>query len=158
RAETATDPAPLSMFETTVVLKPRSEWPRIATWYSGWAPEWATTVLRHITPDTISTEELVRQLNTAVAIPGVSNSWTMPTRGRINMPSTGRRTAVGLKVSGPDSEGIQATAAEIESLLKSAPGTRTVLAERSADGYFLDVQWQRERLTRLGISMADAQK
>jgi Cu(I)/Ag(I) efflux system membrane protein CusA/SilA len=100
RAETATDPAPLSMLETVVTLKPRAGWPRIDTWYSPWAPEWAKRVLRHFTPDIISTEELVSHMNAALKIPGVSNSWTMPIRGRIDMLTTGIRTPVGLKIAG----------------------------------------------------------
>jgi Cu(I)/Ag(I) efflux system membrane protein CusA/SilA len=158
RAETATDPAPLSMLETVVGLKPHSLWPRVPTWYSSWAPEWAKPALRRITPDTISTEELVREMNAAIRIPGVNNSWTMPIRGRIDMLSTGMRTPLGLKVSGPDVRGIQTTAAKIEAVLRTVKGTRSVLAERTAGGYFLDVQWRREQLARLGIAMEDAQR
>jgi Cu(I)/Ag(I) efflux system membrane protein CusA/SilA len=158
RAETATDPAPLSMLETVVVLKPRAAWPHVNTWYSSWAPEWAKRAFRHVTPETISTEELVSQMNRALRIPGVSNSWTMPIRGRIDMLTTGIRTAVGLKIAGTDLQRIQEIGAEIESLLKTAKGTRTVLAERTADGYFLDLQWDREQLARYGVSVEDAQR
>jgi Cu(I)/Ag(I) efflux system membrane protein CusA/SilA len=158
RAETATDPAPLSMLETVVVLKPRSAWPHVDTWYSSWAPEWAKRVFRHLTPDTISTEELVSEMNRALRIPGVSNAWTMPIRGRIDMLTTGIRTTVGLKIAGSDLQHIQQVGAEIESLLKSAKGTRSVFAERTSDGYFLDLQWDRERLARYGISVEDAQR
>jgi Cu(I)/Ag(I) efflux system membrane protein CusA/SilA len=157
RAETATDPAPLSMLETVITLKPRAEWRRVDTWYSAWAPEWAKSVFRHITPDTISTEELVSQMNRALKIPGVSNAWTMPIRGRIDMLTTGIRTPVGLKIAGSDLKGIQDIGAEIESLLSRVKGTRTVLAERTADGYFLDFKWDREQLARYGISVDDAQ-
>ena len=157
RAETATDPAPLSMLETVITLKPRAEWRHVDTWYSAWAPEWAKSVFRHITPDTISTEELVSQMNRALKIPGVSNAWTMPIRGRIDMLTTGIRTPVGLKIAGSDLKGIQDIGAEIESLLSTVKGTRTVLAERTADGYFLDFKWDREQLARYGISVDDAQ-
>jgi Cu(I)/Ag(I) efflux system membrane protein CusA/SilA len=157
RAETATDPAPLSMLETVITLKPRAEWRRVDTWYSAWAPEWAKSVFRHITPDTISTEELVSQMNRALKIPGVSNAWTMPIRGRIDMLTTGIRTPVGLKIAGSDLKGIQDIGADIESLLSTVRGTRTVLAERTADGYFLDFKWDREQLARYGISVDDAQ-
>jgi len=157
RAETATDPAPLSMLETVIVLKPTLQWPRRHTWYSGWAPAWATSVLRHFTPDTISTEELVTQMNAALKLPGVSNSWTMPIRGRIDMLTAGIRTPVGLKISGADLPKIQEIGGEVESLLKSVSGTRAVLAERPADGHFLDVQWDREKLARYGIGMGEAQ-
>jgi Cu(I)/Ag(I) efflux system membrane protein CusA/SilA len=158
RAETATDPAPLSMLETVVVLKPRTAWRHVDTWYSSWAPELAKDVFRHFTPDTISTEELVAQMNAALKIPGLTNSWTMPIRGRIDMLTTGIRTPVGLKIAGADLRRIQEIGAEIESLLKTTKGTRTVLAERTADGYFLDLQWDREQLARYGVAVEDAQR
>ena len=157
RAETATDPAPLSMLETVITLKPRAAWRHVDTWYSSWAPEWAKRVFRHITPDTISTAELVGQMNRALAIPGVSNAWTMPIRGRIDMLTTGIRTPVGLKIAGADLQRIQEIGAQTESLLKTVKGTRTVLAERTADGYFLDFKWDREQLARYGISVDEAQ-
>ncbi len=158
RAETATDPAPLSMLETLIVLKPHSAWRHVDTWYSAWAPEWAKSLFRHITPDTISTEELVGQMNEALKIPGVNNAWTMPIRGRIDMLTTGLRTPVGLKIAGADLQQIQAIGTEIESLLKAVPGTRAVLAERTAEGHFLDLQWDREHLARYGVSVEDAQR
>jgi Cu(I)/Ag(I) efflux system membrane protein CusA/SilA len=157
RAETATDPAPLSMLETVIALKPRAAWRRVDTWYSSWAPEWAKGVFRHITPDTISTEELVGQMNAALKLPGVSNAWTMPIRGRIDMLTTGMRTPVGLKIAGADLQRIQEIGAEMEPLLKTVKGTRSVLAERTADGYFLDFKWDREQLARYGVSVDEAQ-
>ena len=158
RAETATDPAPLSMLETVVILKPHTAWRHVDTWYSSWAPEWAKDVFRHVTPDTLSTEELVAQMNAALKIPGLTNSWTMPIRGRIDMLTTGIRTPVGLKIAGADLGKIQEIGAQVEALLKTAKGTRTVLAERTADGYFLDLQWDREQLARYGVSIEDAQR
>ena len=158
RAETATDPAPLSMLETVIILKPHADWRHVDTWYSAWAPEPLKRIFRHVTPDTISTDELVSEMNAALKLPGVSNAWTMPIRGRIDMLSTGIRTPVGLKVAGADLQQIQRIGAEIESLLRNVKGTRTVLAERTAEGYFLDLQWDRERLSRFGISVEDAQK
>ena len=158
RAETATDPAPLSMLETVVILKPRTAWRHVDTWYSSWAPELAKGVFRHFTPDAISTEELVAQMNAALKIPGLTNSWTMPIRGRIDMLTTGIRTPVGLKIAGADLRRIQEIGAEIELLLKTTKGTRTVLAERTADGYFLDLQWDREQLARYGVAVEDAQR
>jgi Cu(I)/Ag(I) efflux system membrane protein CusA/SilA len=157
RAETATDPAPLSMLETVITLKPRAAWRHVDTWYSAWAPEWARRVFRHFTADTISTEELVGQMNAALRLPGVSNSWTMPIRGRIDMLTTGIRTPVGLKIQGADLQRIQEIGGETEQLLNTVKGTRNVLAERTADGYFLDLQWDREQLARYGISVEDAQ-
>ena len=102
RAETSTDPAPLSMLETVIILKPRSEWRPVHTWYSSWAPQWAKRIFRHITPDTISSEQLIAEMDRALKIPGVSNAWTMPIKGRIDMLTTGIRTPVGLKISGAD--------------------------------------------------------
>jgi len=158
RAETATDPAPLSMLETVIILKPRASWRHVDTWYSSWAPEPAKKIFRHITPDTISTEDLVSEMNAALKLPGVTNSWTMPIRGRIDMLSTGLRTPVGLKITGVDLQQIQEIGAQIETELKKAKGTRAVLAERTADGYFVDLHWDRERLARYGISIDDAQR
>jgi len=85
RAETSTDPAPLSMLETVIMLKPKSEWREVDTWYSSWAPRWMKSLLRRITPDHISREELIAQLNQALQIGGLSNAWTMPIKARIDM-------------------------------------------------------------------------
>ena len=136
RADTATDPAPLSMLETIVVLKPQSEWRKRDVWYSSWAPEWMRPLLRPITSDHISEEQLVAEMNDALSIPGVSNSWTMPIRGRIEMLTTGIRTPVGLKIQGNDLNQIQQIGHQVESILGSVPGTRSVFAERTGEGYF----------------------
>jgi len=158
RAETATDPAPLSMLETVITLKPRSQWRHVDTWYSSWAPEWARSILRHVTPDTISTQELIAQMDEAIKVPGVSNSWTMPIKGRIDMLTSGIRTPVGLKISGDDAAKIQQIGEQIQALLPSVRGTRTVFSERTNEGYYLDVVWRREELARYGISMEKAQQ
>jgi len=97
RAETSTDPAPLSMLETVITLRPTSQWRRVPTWYSSWAPEWLKRILRHFNPDHISKEHLVAQMNDALKLPGVSNAWSMPVRGRIDMLTTGVRTPVVLR-------------------------------------------------------------
>ena len=157
RAETSTDPAPLSMLETVITLKPESEWRKKDTWYSSWAPGWMKPVFRHVTPDHISQEELVNKLNDALKIPGVSSAWTMPVKGRIEMLTTGMRTPVGLKVSGADVQMIEAIGTQIETLLPSVSGTRSVFAERTGGGYFLDFVWNREMLARYGLSVQDAQ-
>ena len=157
RAETATDPAPLSMLETVVTLKPRSEWRQVPTWYSAWAPEWLKPVLRRATSDRISQEALVAQLNEAVRMPGVSSAWTMPVKGRLDMLTTGMRTPVGLKISGADVRTIESIGSQIESLLGSVRGTRSVFAERAAGGYFLDIDWNREELARFGLGVEEAQ-
>lgn len=157
RAETATDPAPLSMLETLITLKPRSEWPHFETWYSSWAPDWAKTIFRHFTPDTISTDELIAQMNDALKVPGLSNAWTMPIRGRIDMLNSGIRTPVGLKVFGDDPQKIDAIAQEASAILQSVRGTRAVFAERTNQGHFLDIVWSREGLARYGISVRQAE-
>jgi len=157
RAETSTDPAPLSMLETVITLKPRSQWRKVPTWYSAWSPEWLKPLFRRFTPDTISPEQLVEQLNAAVKLPGVSNAWTMPIKARIDMLSTGIRTPVGLKIQGDDSEKIQAIGSQVEALLQSVKGTRSVFAERTAEGYFLDFDWNREALARYGLTIDQAQ-
>ncbi|HEV2423835.1 MAG TPA: CusA/CzcA family heavy metal efflux RND transporter [Terriglobia bacterium] len=158
RAETATDPAPLSMLETVVVLKPRSAWRRVDTWYSSWAPEWEKRVFRHLTPDTISTGELISEMDRALKLPGVSNAWTMPVRGRIDMLSTGIRTPVGLKIAGSSLKQIQEVGLQVESVLTEVRGTRAVLSERTAAGHFVDLEWDREQLARYDVSLEEAQK
>ena len=158
RAETSTDPAPLSMFETVITLKPAAEWRRVETWYSAWAPEWLRPVLRPITSDHISQDQLVAELDAALHLPGLSNSWTMPVKGRIDMLTTGIRTPVGLKISGADAKTIGEIGARIEAALSKVPGTRSVFAERTGDGAFLDITWNREALARYGLSIDQAQQ
>ena len=157
RAGTSTDPAPLSMLETVVTLKPKSEWRRVDTWYSGWAPEWLKPAFRWMTPDHVSQEQLVEQMNDALRLPGLSNAWTMPIKGRIDMLATGIRTPVGLKISGADLGEIERIGAEVEELLERVPGARSVFAERTAAGYFLDIRWKRKELARYGLSVEEAQ-
>ena len=158
RAESATDPAPLSMLETLITLKPRSQWRHVPTWYSSWAPEWAKSALRHITPDTMSSEELISQMNSALKVPGISNAWTMPIRGRVDMLTSGIRTPVGLKISGDDPARIEEIGKQVESILPTVRGTRGVFAERTNEGHFLDVVWRRDELARYGISMESAEE
>ncbi|HBZ53994.1 MAG TPA: CusA/CzcA family heavy metal efflux RND transporter, partial [Syntrophobacteraceae bacterium] len=157
RAETSTDPAPLSMLETVITLRPKSEWRKADTWYSAWAPGWLTAVLRHINPDHISQEQLISQMNDALRIPGLANGWTMPIKGRIDMLTTGIRTPVGLKISGADVATIEEIGSQIEALLPTIKGTRSVFAERTGSGYFLDFEWDREQLAFAGLNMDEAQ-
>jgi len=157
RADTSTDPAPLSMLETVITLKPASEWRRVETWYSGWAPEWSKRVLRHVTPDHISEEQLVEEMNAALTYPGVSNAWTMPIKGRIDMLTTGIRTPVGLKIAGADFAEIEKIGMAIEAALPAVRGTRNVFAERTGSGFFLDIEWNRDALARYGLSVEAAQ-
>ncbi len=159
RAETSTDPAPFSMMETIIVLKPQDQWRKKDTWYStwNWPPRWLKAAFGHITPDHISTEQLVEEMNAALSMPGVSNAWTMPIKARIDMLTTGVRTPVGIKVYGSDLKQIEKIGTEIEGMLPKVRGTRSVFAERTGGGYFLDFDWRREEMARYGLSMDDVQ-
>jgi Cu(I)/Ag(I) efflux system membrane protein CusA/SilA len=157
RADTATDPAPVSMLETLVTLKPVTAWRTVPTWYSAWAPGWLTPLLRRVTSDRISQQELVRQFDEALQIPGVSNAWTMPVKARTTMQATGVRTALGLKISGANLATIDALGARVEAILDPIDGTRSVFSERSVSGFFLDVAWDRGELARYGLSIDEAQ-
>jgi Cu(I)/Ag(I) efflux system membrane protein CusA/SilA len=157
RAETATDPAPVSMLETVIILKPHSDWRKVDTWYSSWAPEWSKSILRHVTPDHISQDELISQMNDALKVPGLANAWTMPVKGRTDMLTTGVRTPVGIKISGAEVQQIEKIGVQAEALLSSVSGTRSVFAERTGGGYFLDIDWDRDELARNGLSMEEVQ-
>ncbi|MGA2629408.1 MAG: CusA/CzcA family heavy metal efflux RND transporter [Terriglobia bacterium] len=157
RAETSTDPAPLSMMETTVVLKPPDRWRRRPQWYSQRAPEWAQKILRCFWPDRISQEELIEEMDRALKIPGTTNAWTMPIRNRIDMLTTGVRTPVGVKIYGSDLRQIETIGREIEQALAHVAGTRSVYAERTTGGYFLDFNLKRDELARYGLSVDDVE-
>jgi len=156
RAETSTDPAPFSMMETTILLKPESEWREKPRWYSGWAPDWLKSVLRVAWRDRISEDELISEMDKTLQLPGISNAWTMPIKGRLDMLSTGIRTPVGIKISGADLKVIQKIALDVEAAMQKVPGTRSVYAERVAGGYFLDFVLNRDKLARYGLSIDDA--
>ena len=157
RAETSTDPAPFSMMETTVVLEPENEWRPKRTWYSEWLPEPLRPLVRPFWPDRISWEELVEEMDRKLRIPGVTNAWTMPIKARIDMLSTGVRTPVGIKIFGRDLEEIQSIGERIEPLLRQVRGTRSVYAERVAGGFFVDIEPDRSRLARHGLTVDDLQ-
>jgi len=156
RASTSTDPAPFTMMETTVVLKPEREWRENPRWYSAWAPSWAKAILRSFWRDRITEDDLKNEMDAALQLPGISNAWTMPIRGRLDMLSTGIRTPVGIKVSGANLEIIEKTAKALEAVVQKVPGTRSVYAERVAGGYFLDFVLKRDQLARYGLSIDDA--
>jgi Cu(I)/Ag(I) efflux system membrane protein CusA/SilA len=158
RAETSTDPAPLSMVETVVVLRPEEEWRRKERFYSSWAPVWLQALLRRAWPDHVSWEELVSEMDRALQIPGTTNAFTMPIKGRIDMLTTGVRTPVGVKVYGPELETIEALGSHVESILKGVPGTRSVFAERVAGGYFVDFELKRDEMARYGLSVREVQE
>jgi copper/silver efflux system protein len=132
RAETATDPAPLEMFETVINLKPESQW----------------------RPD-MTVDKLKDEMNEALSIPGVANSFTMPIKARTDMLSTGIRTPVGIKILGPRLEEIEKIGLELESRIRSVPGTRSVYAERVTTGYFLDIDVKRKESARYGLTVDD---
>ncbi len=153
RADTATDPAPLSMIETTVILKPEEAWRPRERFYSSW-PEWLKPLFRPFWPDRITFEELVDEMDRALRIPGVTNAWTMPIKARIDMLTTGVRTPVGVKVLGSDLDEVERVGLEIEATLRGVPGTRSVYAERTVRGFYVDIVPRREDLARHGLTLA----
>ena len=134
RALTATDPAPLEMFETIINLKPKS----------AWRPG-------------LTTESLRAEMDKALQFPGISNAWTMPIRARIDMLATGIRTPVGIKVFGPDLTEIEALSRQVEAVVKAVPGTSSAYAERVIGGYYLDIVPDRVELGRYGLTIGDVQ-
>jgi copper/silver efflux system protein len=132
RANTATDPAPLDMYETTIVLKPEE----------AWRPG-------------MTTDRLVAEMDRAVRLPGVANAWTMPIKNRIEMLATGVRTPVGVKIYGPNLDTLQQLGIEVERILQTVPGSRNVFAERNVSGYYIDVRIDRAQAARFGLNAGD---
>ena len=159
RSETATDPAPMEMFETVIQLKPQSEWRTISEkrWYSSWTPEFLQKGLRKLWPDVrpISWDELVSEMDAALQIPGQVNAWTMPIKTRIDMLSTGIRTPVGIKVFGTELGEINKLGEHLESVIRDVPGTRSVYAERTTGGYYLDIIPNRREIARYGLNVEE---
>jgi Cu(I)/Ag(I) efflux system membrane protein CusA/SilA len=155
RADTSTDPAPFSMMETTVVLKPPTEWRAKERWFTKWAPGPVRGALGYFWPERISWDELIAEMDRAIRIPGCVNGFTMPIKARIDMLSTGIRTPVGIKVFGSSTEEIERVGARLEPILQKVPGTRSVIAERTASGYFVDFVPRREVLARYGLTIND---
>jgi len=135
RAETATDPAPLSMMETTIRLKPKDEWPDPSK----------------------TTKELMAEMDKAINFPGVANAWTYPIKTRIDMLSTGIKTPIGIKVSGEDLNVLEKVAGDIENVLKTHPDTLSAFADKTAGGYYLDFDIRREEAARYGLTVGDIQ-
>jgi Cu(I)/Ag(I) efflux system membrane protein CusA/SilA len=159
RVESATDPAPYSMMETVIILKPQTDWPKRERWYSKWAPTRLQGTLGRFWPDHKTTQELIYSpggLNDALTIPGISNAWTMPIKARIDMLTTGVRTPLGIKVLGSDLSEIEKVGGQIEMALKDIRGTTSVFAERTTGGYFLDFDLKRDQLARYGLKVDDA--
>jgi Cu(I)/Ag(I) efflux system membrane protein CusA/SilA len=134
RANTATDPAGLDMFETTITLKPEPEWRKGMTY-----------------------DALIAVMDSAVRMPGVTNAWTMPIKGRIDMLATGIRTPVGIKIFGPELSELERLGKEVEAMVAMVPGTRSVFAERAVSGYYLDIDIDREAAARYGLNVGDVQ-
>lgn len=164
RAETATDPAPLSMLETTIMLKPEDQWRKvpIPRFYSNWdaSVELLKKPLRLIWPEKkpISVESLTAELDKAIQFPGLTNAWTMPIKTRIDMLSTGIKTPVGIKIMGPDLQTLSDLGERIEALVRDLPGTLTAFSERVVGGNYLDFSIDRTEVARYGLTVADVQE
>ncbi len=158
RAETSTDPAPFSMMETTVVLKPEAQWRKVPQWYSDRLPAWLHPLVRPIWPDRIAWNDLVNEMDQALRIPGVSNAWTMPIKGRIDMLTTGVRTPVGIKVMGADLAVIENIGQRIEEAIRTVPGTRSAFAERTTSGNFIDFVPRPQDMARYGVTVDQVQR
>ncbi|MCG6149420.1 CusA/CzcA family heavy metal efflux RND transporter [Leptospira levettii] len=135
RADTSTDPSPISMFEIVVTLKPEKDW-----------------------RPGLTKEDLVKQMNEQMEIPGFSNAWTQPIRARIDMLSTGIRTPIGIKVLGENLEEIQEVGIHIETALKKEKNVRSIFAERTSGGYYIDIKIKRELAAKYGLTIEDIQK
>jgi len=161
RSNTPTDPAPLSMVETVVKLKPREQWRMVETprWWSGGAPAWTRPALRVLWPDRhrMTWDELVAELDRTVRVPGWTNAWTMPIKTRIDMLSTGVRTPIGVKILGPDLQVIERLGVDLEHTLASVPHTRSVYSDRNTGGLYIDIVPDREALARYGLALGDVQ-
>ncbi len=135
RAETATDPAGLDMFETTIMLKPESEW-----------------------RPGLTADKLIQQLNQAIQFPGVTNAWTMPIKTRTDMLSTGIKTPVGIKIGGPDLATLEQIGIQVEAVMRGVPGTLSAFAERALGGNYLDIRINRQEIARYGLSIDAVQQ
>jgi Cu(I)/Ag(I) efflux system membrane protein CusA/SilA len=156
RADTSTDPAPFAMMETVVVLKPTEQWRPKERFYSNW-PDFVKPLFRPLWPDTMSWDDLVNEMNAKLTLPGQTNAWTMPIKNRIDMLTTGVRTPVGIKVFGTDLKEIEQIGQHLEGILQTVPGTRSVYGERTAGGYFVDFDLDREQIARYGLTIKDVQ-
>ncbi|UCD34507.1 MAG: efflux RND transporter permease subunit [Nitrospiraceae bacterium] len=160
RADTATDPAPLSMLETTITLKDTEKWRKIKVdrFFSAW-PEFIRRPLAKVFPEerTITPDELVNEMNKAIQFPGLTNAWTMPIKTRIDMLATGIRTPVGIKIMGDNLETLSSIGRQIEARMRSVPGTLSVYSERVSGGYYFDYEIDRKAAARYGLTVGDVQ-
>jgi Cu(I)/Ag(I) efflux system membrane protein CusA/SilA len=134
RSDSATDNAPLDMYDTTIMLKPRSQWPVGMTY-----------------------EKLIQSMDEKLQFPGLSNTWTMPVENRLDMELTGIKTPLGIKIQGPTLEGIQQVGARIQQVLSALPQTRSIFAERVSQGFYINIAVNREEAARYGLTVADVQ-
>jgi len=135
RSESATDNAPLDMYDTTVMLKPREQWRAGMTY-----------------------EKLIQEMDARLQFPGLSNTWTMPVENRLDMELTGIKTPLGMKIQGPNLEGIQQAGAQVQRILSSVPGVRSVFAERVSQGFYVNIEVNRTEAARYGLTVADVQQ
>jgi len=148
RAETATDPAPMDMIETTIRLKPEDEWPAVDIRND----DGKVIAHRRRTPD-----ELVAAMNAAVQIPGLNNAWTMPIKTRIDMLSTGIKTPVGIKIAGPNLKELERIGTEVETVVRNVPGTASAFAERVTGGRYIEFEIDRDAIARYGLTIGEVQ-
>ena len=134
RSDSATDNAPLDMYDTTIMLKPREQWPVGMTY-----------------------DKLIQQMDAKLQFPGLSNTWTMPVENRLDMELTGIKTPVGIKVQGPSIDGIQQVGAQIQSILSGMPQVRSIFAEKVAQGFYVNVEPNRPEIAKYGLTLADVQ-
>ena len=162
RSETATDPAPITMVETTVRLRPQEQWRKTfhARWYSSWAPGWLKPVFRPIWPEEqrLTWEELTAEMNKKMQFPGWTNAWTMPIKTRVDMLTTGVRTPIGIKVFGTDLDQVEKIGTTLEHVIAPIKGTRSVLYERNLGGLYVDIIPKPEKLGRYGLRVADVER
>ncbi|HMP84015.1 MAG TPA: efflux RND transporter permease subunit, partial [Verrucomicrobiota bacterium] len=148
RAETATDPAPMDMIETTIMLKPEKDWPAVDI------TDMEGNVIAHRKR---TADELTDALNNAIQFPGLANAWTMPIRTRIDMLSTGIKTPVGIKVAGPDLPELERIATQVEAVMRTVPGTVSAYAERVMGGNYIEFDIRRDEIARYGLTVGDVQ-
>jgi Cu(I)/Ag(I) efflux system membrane protein CusA/SilA len=135
RSDSATDNAPMDMYDTTVMLRPRSQWPHGMTY-----------------------EKLVMEMDSKLQFPGLSNTWTMPVENRLDMELTGIKTPLGLKIQGPDLAGVQQVGAQVQQILSAIPEMRSIFAERVSQGFYLNIETDRAEAARYGLTIADVQQ
>ncbi len=149
RAETATDPAPFDMIETTIMLKPEEEWPKVDI------KDENGKVIAHRRR---TVEELTDALNNAIQFPGLANAWTMPIKTRIDMLSTGIKTPVGIKIAGPSLAELERIGSEVEAVVKQVPGTTSAYSERVIGGRYLEFEINRDEIARYGLTQGEVQE